>query len=99
MSRQSPGGQDGVLRVLTLCLGFGLVCKQRKRIEAPHEVGWSHRKHISAAGNGGGACMDAELAAAFRFPGKAAVEVEVGGSSCTLTFPKTPLNCCVTPWN
>lgn len=70
------------------CLGSGLVCKQRKRIKASHGVCWSNRKHIPAPGNGGRACMDAELAAAFRFPGKAGVEVEVGENSCTSAFPK-----------
>lgn len=67
--------------MLSLCLGSGLVCKWRKRIKSSHGVCWSYRKHIPAPGNGGGACMDAELAAAVRFPGKAGVEVEVGGKT------------------
>lgn len=84
--------------MLVLCLGSGLVCERRKRNKASHGVCWSNRKHIPAPGNGDGACMDAELAAAaFRFPGKAAVEVEVGWNSCTSAFAKSPFNCCVTP--
>lgn len=55
-------GQEGVLGVLTLILGSGLVFKQRKRIKDPTE-------NIPAPGIGGRVWMDAELAAAFRFPG------------------------------
>lgn len=90
-----PGSPKEDRKVFMLCLGSGLVCKQRKRIKASHGVCCSNRKHISAPENGGRACMDAELAAAFRFPGKAAVKVEVGGNSCTSTVPKTHLNCCL----
>lgn len=73
-------GQEGVLGVLTLVLGSGLVCKQRKGIKA------SHRKHIPAAGIGGRACMDAEPAAAFRFPGGSGA----GREQLYLNLPQTP---------
>lgn len=73
-------GQEGVLGVLTLVWGSGLVCKQRKGIKA------SHRKHISAPGSGGRACMDAELAAAFRFPGGSGGEME----QLYLNLPQNP---------
>lgn len=77
-------GQEGVLGVLMLVLGSGLVCKQRKGIKA------SHRKHIPAAGIGGRACMDAELVwmLSLLLLSDFLGEVELGGSSCTSTFPK-----------
>lgn len=88
MSRQVPRRTGRCSGVLTLCLGSGLVCKQRKRIKASHGVFWSCRKHIPAPGNGSRACIDAELAAAFRFGGKAVVEVEVEGMAVPQPSPK-----------
>lgn len=84
VSRQPPGGQEGVLGVLTLLLGSGLVWKQRKGIRASHGVCCSHRKHIPVPGSGGGACVDAELAAAFRFPAGA------GRGQLYLNLPQNP---------
>lgn len=70
--------------MLTLVLGSGLVCKGRKKIKTSHGVCWSHRKHIPAPGSSGRARMDAELAAAFRFPGGG------GREQLYLSLPQNP---------